>query len=178
MIFAGEKLPLALLAAALAGLSGAELLAPGPMAGPLPRHRVALPPAPAPTVATRPARQADRSTILARPLFRPDRRPPSAKVAATPRMPLPRLSGILVGNGFRLALFAAESGKTRIAATGDQVDGYRIVEIGPASIILNGPKGRISLTPRFAKLRAAPPQAAQHTSHPPYRPVSDAPEQH
>lgn len=178
MTLTAEKLPLALLAAALAGLSGAELLAPGPTAAPLPHHRIALPPAPAHPGATRPVRQADRSAILARPLFRPSRRPPSAKVATAASTPLPRLSGILIGNGFRLGLFAAESGKTRIVAAGDRIGGYRIVRIDPTSIILNGPKGRISLTPRFAKLHAAPPQAAQHPSHISYRPVSGAPEQH
>lgn len=177
MMFGGEKLPLALLAAALAGLSGAEMLAPGPGAIPLGHHRIVLPPAPAQAAPAPQAPHADRSAILARPLFRPDRRPPRVRTAAAQPMPLPRLSGILIGNGFRLAMFASGSGKTRIAAAGERIDGYRIVRIGPASIILDGPKGRISLTPRFAKLHAAPPPAAPPASSMD-RPVSGAPERH
>lgn len=176
MTVSGERLSLALLATALAALSGIELLAPGPAAMSLRHHRIVLPPTPAPISTSSQKSEADPGTILARPLFRPDRRPPSVKTATTRSTPLPRLSGILIGNGFRLAMFAAKSGKTHIAATGTRIDGYRIVRIGPASITLDGPRGRISLTPRFTKTSDAPPNAASHDSHPRYRPKAGAPE--
>lgn len=150
---AGEKLPLALLAAGLAGLAGVELRAPFPAGAPPGHHPTSLP-ASTPAAADADARPAPKQAgraILARPLFRPDRRPPSVETAPVATAKLPRLSGILIGRGFRLALFAGESGKTRIAAKGERIAGYRIVAINPASVVLAGADGRRTLTPRFEK---------------------------
>ncbi|WP_287988269.1 hypothetical protein, partial [Acidiphilium sp.] len=117
-------------------------------------------PAPAralPAAAPRRARPtAAMAQILARPLFRPDRRPVAdASTAATS---MPRLSGILRGDAVRLAIFARSSGKPVLLGEGGRLGGYRIVRIGRRAVLLEGPRGRLRLVPRFAhETGAAPP---------------------
>jgi hypothetical protein len=106
------------------------------------------------------------TAITARPLFRPDRRPVVA-VQAGNNTSLPRLSGILIGAGLRLAIFADNSGKTRLTRQGDVVGGYRVSRIMPDHVTLTSVGAslgtRVVLTPRFAKtagitsLSARPP---------------------
>ncbi|WP_288051845.1 hypothetical protein [Acidiphilium sp.] len=129
---------------------------------------LALAPMPAPQVAPAPARAllaaaprrarptAAMAQILARPLFRPDRRPVAdASTAATS---MPRLSGILRGDAVRLAIFARSSGKPVLLGEGGHLGGYRIVRIGRRAVLLEGPRGRLRLVPRFAhETGAAPP---------------------
>lgn len=162
MTHAVDRLPLALLATALAGLAGAELLAAGPAGAPLGHHALRLPRSPkvVADAAAQPRSTQDAQAILARPLFRPDRRPPSVKAAPSIAATLPRLSGILIGRGFRLALFAVGSGKTRIVAQGGRIAGYRIVAIDPASVVLDGAGGRRVLTPHFEMTAGSPKASA------------------
>ena len=73
-------------------------------------------------------------------------------------MPLPRLSGILIGADQRLALFAAAGGKTQAAGEGGQIGAYRILQIGTASVTLARGQQRLVLRPRFeAKTPSAVP---------------------
>ena len=91
------------------------------------------------------------AAITARPLFRPDRRP-AAAVQAHHNTRLPRLSGILIGAGLRLAIFTDDSGKTRMARQGDMVHAYRISRISAGHVTLTASGVRMVLTPRFAKM--------------------------
>jgi hypothetical protein len=78
---------------------------------------------------------------------------------------MPRLSGILIGTGQRLALFAAPNGKTRIASLGERIGAYRILRISPSAVILAGNHRRLVLQPRFDKA-AAPDAAALGVAQP------------
>jgi hypothetical protein len=82
--------------------------------------------------------------ILARPLFAPSRRPPAAAAAATAQSSvrtLPRLTGVIITPGTRLALFASTEGKVITAAMGVMVGGYVVSSIAPDEAILLGPHG-------------------------------------
>jgi general secretion pathway protein N len=99
------------------------------------------------------------ATILARPLFRPDRRPLAA--AAAPTAPLPRLTAIVVTQAGAIAIFDG-GGKPIAAAAGGEVDGYRIARIFPDRVVIDSPSGGLVLRPQFANgmPEAAAPQAA------------------
>ena len=149
----GARLGLGALVLALAATAAALALAPmpAPQVAPVPARAL---PAADPHRA-RPA--AAMAQILARPLFRPDRRP-VAVAAGTAATSMPRLSGILRGDAVRLAIFAAPSGKPVLLGEGAHLGGYRIVRIGRRAVLLEGPRGRLRLVPRFAhETGAAPP---------------------
>lgn len=149
----GARLGLGGLVLALAATAALLALAPMP-APPLPpvaaRPTPTAPPPPASSAAA-------TARILARPLFRPDRRPVAAASADAALMP--RLSGILRGDAVRLAIFARPSGKPVLLGEGAQLGGYRIVRIGRRAVLLDGPRGRLRLVPRFAHAAGAAPQA-------------------
>ena len=149
----GARLGLGILVLALAAT--AATLALAPMPAPLADRTPARAIAPAP-VPHRPHAVATAAEILARPLFRPDRRPVAAASADATFMP--RLSGILRGDAVRLAIFARPSGKPVLLGEGAPLDSYRIVRIGRRSVLLDGPRGRLRLVPSFAhEAGAAPP---------------------
>lgn len=108
-------------------------------------------------------------TILARPLFNADRRPPlQGKAAASG---LARLSAIIIIGSDRSAVFAPKGQKPRILAEGGEIDGYRLVRIAPDFVALAGPAGRLLVYPRFKNARTseapiappAPPLARPHS---------------
>lgn len=138
--------------AAVAGLLGAvlavEILLPGPG---VPVTMVRGTPIAAGADRAAPAGVARQAqAILARPLFRADRRPvPRPGKTGTA---LPRLSAIIVTQGARRAIFAGE-GKPLIVGLGGRVGSYRLDAIGPERIRLSGPDGRIVLRPQFSNGR-------------------------
>jgi len=84
--------------------------------------------------------------ILARPLFSPDRRPmPSAARSVSG---LPRLTGIIVTEQRRFALFAA-AGKTIIAEQGLRLGAYDVMAISVSGVTVAGPEGTTVLRPIF-----------------------------
>ena len=154
--------PLALcgLAALLTATVVAEFRAPQTV--PASRAAPAAPQVPA-AAAPRAAMGADAaqiqswvSTILARPLFTRDRRPPGAPVtvtAAAAPQSLPRLTGIAISPAGRHAIFASAGGKPLVTSPGDHVAGFTVQAIDPGGVTVVGPGGRRLLQPSF---QAAP----------------------
>lgn len=105
------------------------------------------------------------AAILARPLFAPDRRPPSAGTAAAPPppAPLPRVTGILIEGDRRSVIFAAAADGARplVVGEGGQVNGFRVQSIKAGEVTLMGPDGARTLRPSFdARAPAAAAAAA------------------
>ncbi len=157
-----RRAALIVLAAALTSVCIAEISAQPP---PPPHRPIALlPPHPAPP----PGGDATGAitTILARPLFRPDRRP--VAVAARGDSTLPRLSGILIGPSLRLAILTPAAGPPRLVKQGGRIGAYRVSTIAATAVTLTAPGVRLVLTPHFAGTPDAPPPSAQ--PDPPLRP--------
>jgi hypothetical protein len=96
-----------------------------------------------------------QDTILARPLFRPDRKPLPATPEAS--VPMPRLTAIVMtGSGAR-AIFVADDGKPVVVALGDKVNGWDVLTIGPDNVVLAGSYRRKTLHPKFANPAVASP---------------------
>ncbi len=109
-------------------------------------------------------------TILARPLFNADRRPPLQSTAAASS--LARLSAIIIIGSDRRAVFAPKGRKPSILAKGGEIDGYRLVRIEPDFVTLAGPAGHVLVYPRFKNARTSeapiapptPPLARPHSA--------------
>lgn len=128
-----------------------------------PPARVAtLPAAPTPPAANNHT-QEWVETILARPLFAPNRRPPAnapaAPAAAAP--PLPRVTGILIDGNSRNVIFANPGGRPVVVPEGGSMNGFRVQSIETGQVILSGPDGPRTLRPSFD------PQPASPSSPPP-----------
>jgi hypothetical protein len=87
------------------------------------------------------------ATMLARPLFSPDRRP-----AESPRSPGAdfkdkRFTGIVIEPDQRLAIFAVTGAKPLAVTEGDSVDGWRIESITADEITLVSAQGSRTLRP-------------------------------
>ena len=98
---------------------------------------------------------ADLATaILARPLFRPDRHPfptNDQDAASTAPIDLPRLTGILMSDDLRRAIFAPDGAdKAIVVAEGENVGDWRVQEIAADSVTMVGPDGTRRLRPKFA----------------------------
>jgi general secretion pathway protein N len=99
------------------------------------------------------------TTILARPLFEPDRRPPSPRSVPV-EVELPRLIGVMVSPASRVAIFAgATGGKPLVVAEGGQVGGHVVQSIRPGEATLAGPRGQRILHP-FTRHGAAAPESS------------------
>ena len=102
--------------------------------------------------------------ILARPLFNPSRRPVvtavaavSAAAAAAPTI-LPRLTGVMIGNGQATAIFAGPpNGRSLVVTEGGWVGRYQVRSIRTGQVILAGPDGPAFVRPTFAPSQTAPP---------------------
>lgn len=142
----------AALAAGLALTATAELLAPPPAPDILPAIQIA----PAAQANADPAPDAASwaNIILARPLFRPDRRPlaPDAATAA----PLPRLSAIVITAAGATAIFSGDDGKSIAVPPGGMIAGYRVATITAGAVQILGPAGGQTLHPQFAPSGQAP----------------------
>lgn len=98
------------------------------------------------------------ATVLSRPLFSPQRRPPApAATAAQAAATLPRLAGILVGPGGARAIFAPDGGgKPIVLSPGARLDGGVIRAIGVGGVVLARAGGEQVLHPHFDAAPAAP----------------------
>lgn len=153
-----------IVAAVLAGVVATELRGvpgqggsvPVPFAEPPAREALGMP--------SGVPRQTLVATILARPLFASNRRPPAeagtARADAGPGTGLPRVAGVLVGPSGRSVIFAAEgTEKPMVMAEGDRVAGFVVQSIAPGQVTLLGPGGMRVLRPTFepAGARSPPP---------------------
>ena len=93
------------------------------------------------------------STILARPLFSPSRRPGQAVVASTE---LPRLAGIIIGPDGARAIFATSGDRRAIVAgPGAHAGPYLIRAVDRAGVAVTGPDGDRLLHPAYDPSAAA-----------------------
>jgi hypothetical protein len=112
------------------------------------------PAAPAASPASAPAVDRERewvATVLARPLFSPDRRPSpeAAAVATAGPNGLPRLTGTLVAPFERSAIFAAAGRDPIVVHEGARIDAYTVMSIEAGQVRLRGPEGTRILHPTF-----------------------------
>jgi hypothetical protein len=104
-------------------------------------------------------RSAELATILARPLFQPDRRP-APEAAASPK--LGRLAGIIVSGTEKRLIFAGSSGgKPIVLKEGDHVDADVVQSISDEHAALSGPDGVKFITPSFDSKGTSPAHPAQ-----------------
>ncbi len=141
------------LAVILAWEVGAFAPAAGPIASPRRAAAVAAPEAVVPDHTNEWV-----ASILARPLFSPDRRPPAdgSVVAGAELASLPRLSGVLVGPFGRSAIFAPDGGKPLIVVEGGRVAAWTVQAIRANAVEVVGPDGKRMLQPSFGNMPVAP----------------------
>ncbi len=139
--------PLAALAAALTLLLAAEWSLPG-TAAPHLRQPPVIPEAGRDAAADAAIGQRAQ-TILARPIFSQDRRPP-AVADSNAVQPLPRLTAIVIAAGNRRAIFSEPGEKPLLAGPGGEVGAYRLQAITAGSVALLRPDGGVTmLRPQF-----------------------------
>jgi hypothetical protein len=97
------------------------------------------------------------ATILARPLFEPQRRPRTAVAAAEPgAQEMPRLAGVMIGPFGRIAIFDNPGGgKPLVVGEGGQVNAYVVQSVTPEETTILGPDGRRVLRISAGDLTAA-----------------------
>ncbi|MBV8573651.1 MAG: hypothetical protein JOZ58_01240 [Acetobacteraceae bacterium] len=124
------------------------------------------------------------ATILARPVFSPLRRPPASAGAKGNGPPeLGRLTGVLIANSEKRAIFASENGKPVVAEEGARIGAYEVRSIEPGQVTVLGPEGIRVLEPvydpkaRQAARPAGPMQLAPTPAQPaaPPRPPAEKP---
>jgi hypothetical protein len=100
------------------------------------------------------------STILARPLFRADRRPAPGDARGLSAGPgdLPRLTAILLTSEEKRAIFQP-AGKERpiVVVEGETVGNWRVDQIAVDAVTLTGPGGTRRVEPKFSN---SPPSGA------------------
>jgi hypothetical protein len=157
-VAAGIKL--AALAAALLAVIGYELRSyEGVEAAAEPGRMPSFAPTATEAVPVAHDRSAELETILARPLFQPDRHP-APEAAASPK--LGRLAGIIVSGTEKRLIFAGSSGgKPIVVKEGDHVDADVVESISDEHAALSGPEGVKVITPSFDAKSTAPAHPAQ-----------------
>jgi len=167
----------ALLAIALAWeLTAMDAVPDGPVAPPGPV-------APAPQAALAPAGAdlvgAAASTMLARPLFSPTRRPAAARPSPPPPSPpaeaIPRLAGIVIGPSGRKAIFAEAAGPARSVGEGGRIGRFTVTMIRPGQVTVTSSEGDRVLRPSFTQATPAPGSAVPPAAPPPALPPMIAP---
>ncbi len=103
--------------------------------------------------------------LLARPLFRPNRRPPAgtANPADSSLKSLPRLTGVVVSPVGKFALFAnIDGGKPIVVGEGGRVGAAAIEAIEAGRVTIRGPDGLVVLHAAFDEkiLQASRPNPA------------------
>jgi hypothetical protein len=99
------------------------------------------------------------ATVLARPLFSPDRRlaPPGPAVAVVETIEEPpRLAAVIVGPSGGLAIFEDASGRPHVAAEGDSLGHFKVGAIAPGQVSLITPEGERVLRPKYASPAGTP----------------------
>ena len=141
------------LAAMLTLLLAVEWMLPGAP----PQHIAPAIPEAGPDVGTDAAVGQWADTILARPIFNPDRRPVALadSSGSDAAEPTPHLTGIIIVGGVSRAVFSTPGAKPVLVGPGGAVGGYQLKEIKARSVSLLGPDGGIT-TLTLQILAAAP----------------------
>jgi general secretion pathway protein N len=145
------------LAALLSVAVLAEILAPAEVSAPLPAPRENA----AATAAQGDAASLTASwaaAILARPIFRPDRRPLEAAPVAQAAMP--RLTAIVITADGASAIFVGDDGTAVSVKAGGLVDGQTVKSIAASGVTLGSPGGVTILRPQFGAAVGGPGTAA------------------
>ena len=150
---------LAALAAVFSAAIGWQLVVPSgdvPAAPPRATQATTASLPPAPPAAAAAQTTAWAATTLARPLFRPDRRPavPGASSPAAAEEPLPRLTGIMVTAEGRSAIFAGKP-QPVVLREGGRLGTFTVHTIEAGLVTLRGPDGQRELRPSFDGTQAA-----------------------
>ncbi len=130
------------------GTGGGPAAEPGGMSG----HKLPIAATPPATTVPRDIAQWQH-TVLARPLFNPDRRPAASSVAADAG--LPRLAGIIAAPDAAIAIFQPGKGKPVLARAGDTVAGWQVAAVSPTLVSLRKDTDRLALAPSFGLSDAA-----------------------
>ncbi len=123
---------------------------------------------------------------LADPLFSPaQRRPETASSANDANSPLRdvRLTGVVIGPGLRIAIFAVTATNSRVLSEGEALKGWRLERISPEGVVLSGPAGNIVLEPQPDANLVRPPllvavqsgQLGAAMAGPPEQPIAVTP---
>jgi len=83
---------------------------------------------------------------LARPIFSPDRRPVEVSGRQAGGF---RLTGIIVSDLGKVAIFAKPGARTIVLEEGGEIDGSRVLEVTQAEVVVVGPNGRTVMTPLY-----------------------------
>ena len=167
-------LALAVVLAALVGIIAMEVRAGGirPLLTPIAAtHPGGLARAPGAGGAADALSAQEVATMLARPLFTPDRRPAEAGGDATTG--LARLTGVVVTAAGKTAIFAGSvDGRPLVVPEGARIGQYVVASIEADAVTIIGPDGRRVLHPTFdpnqpAVQSSVPSPAAPQPSRPP-----------
>lgn len=113
------------------------------------------------------------AVLLARPLFRPGRRPYDAPVDAgdVAGEGEPRLAGVLVAEPGEAAAIFAQGERSEVVRVGERIGAWTLVSVLPGEAIVDTPEGRKRLTPRFDGGGPVPVEEAAPAPHrgPPWR---------
>lgn len=153
-----RTLGLPVLAVALAGIVGLELLQPFAQASTNPAPAVLIPNQPSHQPA--PRAHIDIDAILARPLFTQSRRAPAAPAAPVEKVAAvetPRLTGVILSPSGGRAIFTLHEGKPVVVADGGRIGDDVVKSITSDTVFLTGPTGRrtLRITPD-PEIRAKP----------------------
>ena len=98
------------------------------------------------------------ATLLGRPLFSPERRPPAtAPAGRAVRGEPPRLAGIIISPSGRTAIFAPVGARPVVVREGDTVEGsWTVTQIASNKVRLTGPDSERVLTLSFDNGGAVP----------------------
>jgi general secretion pathway protein N len=141
----------------LAGMLTLLLAVEWMLPGAAPQHIAPSIPAAAADTGTDAAVGQWAATILARPIFNPDRRPAAQADSSDATEPLPRLTAIIIVAGVSRAVFSAAGAKPILVGQGGAVGGYQLKAITSRSVSLLGPDGGITtLRPQFLAPAATP----------------------
>src|SRR6516165_1350557 len=92
--------------------------------------------------------------------------PSSANDADSPLRDV-RLTGVVIGPGLRMAIFAVTGTNSRVLSEGETLNGWRLESISPKVVMLSGPEGNIVLKPQSdANLVRPPPPVAVQPGQP------------
>lgn len=96
--------------------------------------------------------------IISRPLFSPDRKPIGPDALSVHG--LPRLTGIVVTDSHRIAIFAGSSGSHPIVVeAGSRLGAYDVRDITDAGVTVIGTEGTTLIRPSFSAAPASTPTA-------------------